>query len=162
MHKFRTGLSFLYDRYDEDYKVQEYLRVETVPGVFAEYTFTPNDKFSAVAGLRADHNSLSGFFVTPRLNLQYEPVKGTTIRASVGRGQRTANICREQQRIRKFKAGHCYGYGGGKWIRVRSRSGMEQRTVVIRNSDCLGMMRYWPLIFSAMILPTRWWWIWKM
>ncbi len=99
MHKFRTGLSFLYDRYDEDYKVRNYLRVETVPGVFAEYTFTANDKFSAVAGLRADHNSLSGFFVTPRLNLRYEPVKGTTIRASIGRGQRTANIFAENSSV---------------------------------------------------------------
>lgn len=99
MHKFRTGLSFLYDRYDEDYKVRNYLRVETVPGIFGEYTFTPNDKFSAVLGLRADHNSLSGFFVTPRLNLRYEPVKGTTIRASIGRGQRTANIFAENSSV---------------------------------------------------------------
>lgn len=99
IHKFRAGLSFLYDRYDEDYKVQNYLRVETVPGVFGEYTFTPNDKFSAVIGLRADHNSVAGFFVTPRLNLRYEPVKGTTIRASVGRGQRTANIFAENSSV---------------------------------------------------------------
>lgn len=99
IHKFRAGLSFLYDRYDEDYKVRNYLRVETVPGIFGEYTFTPNDKFSAVAGLRADHNSLSGFFITPRLNLRYEPVKGTTIRASIGRGQRTANIFAENSSV---------------------------------------------------------------
>ncbi len=99
MHKFRAGLSFLYDRYDEEYKVRNYLRVETVPGVFGEYTFTPNDKFSAVVGLRADHNSLSGFFVTPRLNLRYEPVKGTVIRASIGRGQRTANIFAENSSV---------------------------------------------------------------
>lgn len=99
MHKFRAGLSFLYDRYDEDFKARNYLRVETVPGIFGEYTFTPNDKFSAVLGLRADHNSLSGFFVTPRLNLRYEPVKGTIIRASVGRGQRTANIFAENSSV---------------------------------------------------------------
>lgn len=95
IHKFRTGISFLYDRYDEDFKGVNYKRNEIVPGVFGEYTFTPNDKFSAIVGLRADHNSLSGFFVTPRLNLRYEPVSGTTIRASVGRGQRTANIFAE-------------------------------------------------------------------
>lgn len=95
IHKFRTGLSFLYDNYDELYKVRTYKRIEVVPGIFAEYTFTPNEKFSAVVGLRADHNSLYGFFVTPRLNIRYEPVKGTTIRASVGRGQRTANIFAE-------------------------------------------------------------------
>jgi outer membrane receptor for ferrienterochelin and colicins len=94
-HKFRTGISFLYDKYDENFKAIRYRRNEIVPGVFGEYTFTPNEKFSAIVGLRADHNNLFGFFVTPRLNLRYEPVKGTTIRASAGRGQRTANIFAE-------------------------------------------------------------------
>ena len=95
VHKFRTGISFLYDRYDEHFKAVPYKRTEIVPGVFGEYTFTPNEQFSAVVGLRADHNNLFGFFVTPRLNMRYEPVKGTTIRASLGRGQRTANIFAE-------------------------------------------------------------------
>jgi outer membrane receptor for ferrienterochelin and colicin len=95
IHKFRTGISFLYDKYDEDFKTVRYRRNEIVPGVFGEYTFTPNEKFSAIVGLRADHNNLFGFFVTPRLNLRYEPIKGTTIRVSGGRGQRTANIFTE-------------------------------------------------------------------
>ncbi len=99
VHKFRTGLSFLYDKYNENFKIDNYKRTETVPGAFVEYTFTPNEKFSAVAGLRADHNSLFGFFVTPRLNIRYEPVKGTTIRASAGRGQRTANIFAENTSV---------------------------------------------------------------
>ena len=99
MHKFRAGASFLYDRYDELYNLARYKRTEVVPGIFGEYTFTPNTKFSAVVGLRADHNSLSGFFVTPRLNIRYEPVAGTTIRASFGRGQRTANIFAENTSV---------------------------------------------------------------
>ena len=95
VHKFRTGISFLYDKYNEDFKAIQYKRNEIVPGIFGEYTFTPNEKFSAIVGLRGDHNNLFGFFVTPRLNMRYEPVKGTTIRASAGRGQRTANIFAE-------------------------------------------------------------------
>ena len=95
IHKFRTGISFLYDKYNEDLKTANYKRTETVPGAFFEYTFTPNTKFSAIAGIRGDHNSLFGFFATPRLHLRYEPVKGTTIRVSAGRGQRTANIFAE-------------------------------------------------------------------
>ena len=39
-----------------------------------------------VAGIREDHNSLYGWFTTPRLNVRYEPVKGTIIRASVRQG----------------------------------------------------------------------------
>lgn len=99
IHKFRAGLSFLYDNYDEDFKATTYKRTEIVPGAFGEYTFTPNTKFSAIVGLRADNNSLFGFFITPRLNLRYEPVKGTIIRGSIGRGQRTANIFAENSSV---------------------------------------------------------------
>lgn len=94
-HKFRTGLSLAADKYDELYRTQSFQRNEVVPGAFFEYTFTPGEKFSAVAGLRADRNNLFGWFATPRLNLRYEPVHGTTIRFNAGRGQRTANIFAE-------------------------------------------------------------------
>lgn len=95
IHKFRAGASFLYDRYNEDLNLNNYKRTETVPGVFGEYTYTPNAKFNAVVGLRFDYSNLFGFFVTPRINARYEPVKGTIIRLSAGRGQRTANIFAE-------------------------------------------------------------------
>jgi outer membrane receptor for ferrienterochelin and colicin len=45
-----------------------------VPGAFFEYTFTPNEKWSMVAGLRGDNNNLFGDFITPRLNIRYEPI----------------------------------------------------------------------------------------
>lgn len=98
-HKFKTGLSFLYDKYNEDFNQQNYKRTEVVPGAFFEYNYKPIDKFDVVAGIRADHNSLYGFFVSPRLNVRYEPVKGTTIRLSAGRGQRTANIFAENNSV---------------------------------------------------------------
>mgnify|MGYP002072654091 FL=1 len=98
-HKFRTGFSFLYDKYDEWYKLDRFRRTEVVPGAFFEYTFTHTDKFTLVAGLRGDHNSLFGFFATPRIHVRYEPVKGTTIRVSAGRGQRTANIFAENNSV---------------------------------------------------------------
>jgi outer membrane receptor for ferrienterochelin and colicins len=94
-HKYRAGLSFITDKYSEMYSTQEFNRTEAVPGAFLEYTYTWKESFNIVAGIRADHNSIFGWFLTPRLNLRYEPVKGTTIRASVGRGQRTANIFAE-------------------------------------------------------------------
>ena len=98
-HKFRTGLSFVSDKYNEDFSLVNYKRTETVPGVFFEYTFTPVEKFNIVAGLRADDNSLYGWFATPRIHVRYEPVKGTTIRLSAGRGQRTANIFAENTSV---------------------------------------------------------------
>ena len=99
MHKFRTGLSFISDGYNELFKTTRFTRTENVPGGFFEYTFTPVDKFSVVAGIRGDYNSVFGFFATPRLHLRYEPVKGTTIRLSAGRGQRTANIFAENNSV---------------------------------------------------------------
>ncbi|MEO6681245.1 MAG: TonB-dependent receptor [Ginsengibacter sp.] len=94
-HKFRTGLSINADDYYEFYKDHSYTRREYVPGAFFEYTYTMNEKLSAVAGMRADHNSLYGWFGTPRLNVRYEPWSGTVMRLSAGRGQRTANIYAE-------------------------------------------------------------------
>lgn len=98
-HKFRTGMSFLSDNYNEQFNNVRFKRQEAVPGAFFEYTFTPVEKFNVVAGMRADHNSLFGWFATPRLHIRYEPVKGTTIRVSAGRGQRTANIFAENNSV---------------------------------------------------------------
>jgi outer membrane receptor for ferrienterochelin and colicin/copper chaperone CopZ len=98
-HKFRTGLSFVYDKYNEDFKANNYKRTEAVPGAFFEYTYSPSDKFDVVAGIREDRNNLYGWFTTPRLNVRYEPVKGTIIRASLGRGQRTSNIFAENNGV---------------------------------------------------------------
>jgi hypothetical protein len=98
-HNFRAGISFLYDGYNENYNLTYFNRKETVPGAFFEYTYTASDKFIVVAGLRADHNSLYGAFVTPRLHVKYDPFKGTSIRLSAGRGQRTANIFAENMAV---------------------------------------------------------------
>lgn len=98
-HKFRTGLSFVGDNYDETYRLTRYYRTENVPGAFFEYTFSSSEKFDLIAGIRADHNSLFGFFVTPRLHMKYQPAKGTVIRMGTGRGQRTANIFSENTSV---------------------------------------------------------------
>ncbi|MGN6164119.1 MAG: TonB-dependent receptor domain-containing protein [Flavisolibacter sp.] len=117
-HKFKTGISFLYDNYKERLNVTPYNRTEVVPGAFAEYTFTPSEKLDVVAGLRADNNSLYGWFATPRLNIRYALFSHTTIRLNAGRGQRTANIFAEnigvlvssrQINIINAQAGKAYG-----------------------------------------------------
>ena len=98
-HKFKTGLSFSNDNYKEQFNATDYTRKEVVPGAFFEYSYNYEEKFNVVAGIRADHNSLFGWFATPRLNLRYQPVTGTTIRMGVGRGQRTANIFAENNSV---------------------------------------------------------------
>ena len=98
-HKFKTGLSFSNDDYNEQFNSSNYQRKEAVPGSFFEYSYNYEEKFSLVAGMRADHNNLFGWFVTPRFNLRYQPVNGTTIRAAIGRGQRTANVFAENNSV---------------------------------------------------------------
>ncbi len=94
-HKYRTGISAQADYYAENYLATRYTRKEIVPGAFFEYTYSPSHEFDVVAGIRADYNSLYGWFATPRLHARYQPVTNTTLRISAGRGQRTANIFAE-------------------------------------------------------------------
>src|SRR5690606_33313167 len=56
----------------------------------------PDDKFSAVLGMRVDHNSIYGILYTPRLHLRYAPVEGTVFRATAGQGMRTPMPIAEQ------------------------------------------------------------------
>lgn len=95
-NKFKTGASFLYDKFDEDYLTQNYQRTETVPGVFFEYTLT-GLKYTLVAGARADFHNLAGTQFTPRLNFKYDIAPKTILRLSAGRGFRTANVFAESQ-----------------------------------------------------------------
>lgn len=98
-HRFRTGLSLTDDHYNEYFNGKNYRRNEVVPGGFFEYTFSPSTRFGLVAGIREDHNNLYGWFFTPRLNVRYQPFTHTTVRLSVGRGERTADIFAENNGI---------------------------------------------------------------
>lgn len=97
-NKFKAGLSFTYDQYDEYIIDSSVARKENSIGAFFEYTYDNGDNFSLVAGLRADTHNILGNFLTPRLHLRYNPWEGSVFRASVGRGKRSANIFTENQR----------------------------------------------------------------
>lgn len=94
-HKFRTGMSLYSDRYDESVEAVNYARTEIVPGAFFEYTWTPTEDVTILAGLRGDYNSIYGFQITPRLHTRWSVDEETTVRATVGKGFRTANIFSE-------------------------------------------------------------------
>ncbi|OWK99188.1 TonB-dependent receptor [Kaistella haifensis DSM 19056] len=95
-HKYKTGASFLYDDFDENYLTQNFKRTETVPGLFFEYTLT-GLKYTLVAGARTDFHNLAGTQFTPRLNFKYDISPKTILRLSAGKGFRTANIFAENQ-----------------------------------------------------------------
>ncbi len=94
-HKYRTGLSVQYDDFDETLDTANFSRTEVVPGAYFEYTFSYFEDFALVAGMRGDYHNYYGFFATPRLHLRYEMKEGMVLRASGGRGQRTANVIAE-------------------------------------------------------------------
>ena len=89
-HQYVTGLSFRYDDYEEVLSPEVFAFREIVPGAFFEYTYKPDEKFTLVAGVRADQHNLYGFLFNPRLHLRYAPADETVFRASVGKGMRTA------------------------------------------------------------------------
>jgi outer membrane receptor for ferrienterochelin and colicin len=98
-HKIKLGSSYLLDDYAESFNDSVYTRTESVPGVFAEYTFTHAENVSVVAGVREDYHNIHGLQFTPRLHVRYSPVKNTTIRLSGGRGFRSANVIVENQSV---------------------------------------------------------------
>jgi len=96
-HKFRTGLNILYDYVEETLHAdlhRAFNRKEILAGGFFEYTLN-SGRSTLVTGIRADHNSLFGNFITPRLHYKFQITEKTAFRLSGGRGQRTANIIEE-------------------------------------------------------------------
>lgn len=97
--KFKTGINFTYDRYNELVNTTNYKRKENSLGVFFEYAFDNLEDFSLTAGVRVDIHNLLGTFITPRLHLRYAPWENGVFRASAGRGKRSANIFAENQQL---------------------------------------------------------------
>ena len=98
-NKFKTGINFTHDTFEELVNVNNYNRKETSFGAFFEYAYDNLDDFSFTAGLRVDNHNLLGTFVTPRLHLRYAPWEDSVFRASFGRGKRSANIFAENQQL---------------------------------------------------------------
>lgn len=97
LHTIKTGASYMLDDYDETYSPNTafdsvFTRTESVPGLFAEYTYNDEEKYSAVVGMRGDMHNLYGLFLSPRLHLKYNFLPLSAIRLSAGRGYRRPNV----------------------------------------------------------------------
>jgi outer membrane cobalamin receptor len=90
-HKINTGIDFLNDNFNQHRNDTIIDRNESVPGIFGEYIYSTK-KLTIISGLRFDHNSLYGSLFTPRFHIKYGISENATIRASAGRGFRTANV----------------------------------------------------------------------
>lgn len=98
-HKFTLGASTMMDFYNEaflrtvhGFKAQMLGKTTMAnAGVFGEYTYHYEEKFSAIAGIREDWYYGAGFKFSPRLTLKYNPIEQVVIRANAGRGLRYSN-----------------------------------------------------------------------
>lgn len=98
-NKFKTGISFAYDGYDEVVTATDYSREDSSVGAFIEYSYENLEKVSLTAGLRVDNHNRLGTFVTPRFHIRYTPWEKGSLRGSFGRGKRAANIFAENQQL---------------------------------------------------------------
>ena len=94
-NRITIGSSFQAEQSEEMLVTQDFTRNEYVPGIFGEYTYSKNEKFDLVFGLRMDHHNNFGLFITPRFHARYALSTSTVFRASIGRGQRTNNVIAE-------------------------------------------------------------------
>lgn len=102
-HSLSTGLSFNYDGYDQHYRLTNDSKrnptnafvKESVLGAYIQYTFNLNDKLILMGGLRGDHSSKYGFFITPRAHVKYNPNEYVHLRLSAGKGYRTNHVLAE-------------------------------------------------------------------
>ena len=97
-HSLSAGLSLNHDDIEDEAgyttttegrRTEPWHDHETTPGVYAQYTLNLGSKLTAMAGLRADHSSRYGYFVTPRVHVKYAPADLLTLRLSAGKGYRS-------------------------------------------------------------------------
>ncbi|GAB3643702.1 TonB-dependent receptor plug domain-containing protein [Spirosoma arcticum] len=94
-HAYKAGVSYLLDDYREQLGTLQTSRTESVPGVFAEYTYIHPEKVTIVLGGRFDYHNLFGPQWTPRAHLKYDISPNLSLRASAGRGFRVPNFLAE-------------------------------------------------------------------
>ncbi|MBD5261301.1 MAG: TonB-dependent receptor [Bacteroides sp.] len=92
-----AGLSFNHDSFRQHLRRVNDATLPLTPlkenentfGGYAQYTWKPSERLTAMAGIRGDYSSLYGWFATPRCNIRYTPTGSLNLRASVGKGYRT-------------------------------------------------------------------------
>lgn len=100
-HKLSTGINVNYDRYVQrgnvvDTYCPQWRDVdESVAGVYAEYTWSPAERFTFMAGIRGDYSSLYHWFATPRMHFKYNATSWLSLRGTIGKGYRTTWVLPE-------------------------------------------------------------------
>ena len=98
-NKLKLGVGYTYDRYSEKLaggeKTYAQSRTEQTPHAFAEYNFSGVKNLNILTGIRLEYSTLYGAQIVPRANVKYNFDENTVVRASAGRGVRTASVLPE-------------------------------------------------------------------
>ena len=90
-HKIKTGISGVYIDMKQHQDTLTSDRIELVPGVFGEYTYT-GARLTTVLGARLDYHNLYGIQFSPRLHAKYTLTEKTDLRFTAGKGWRVPNF----------------------------------------------------------------------
>ena len=95
-HRFSTGINYKQNNTEEHIQTETIdsnsVKQEIVPGAYFEYTYSPNNIFTFMAGIRGDYHNQFGFFATPRAHVKYNLTEDDVVRVSAGLGYRTAHV----------------------------------------------------------------------
>ena len=145
VHSISSGLSMNYDGFDENLLFHRergvFNRSETVTGAYLQYTLNLEDKFILLAGVRADYSSVYNFFLTPRIHLKYNPFSWLNLRASAGKGYRTANILAENNFL----------FASSRKLDIASNLDQEEAW-----NTGLNLAFYIPLFGKELTINTEW------
>ena len=104
-HNLSLGLSLHHDNYGQKLQLSQSLQgeeqyllgvpVETVSGVYAQYTFSAGSRLTVMPGIRWDYSSEYHGFFTPRVHVKFAPSSLLTLRLSAGKGYRSPHAMAE-------------------------------------------------------------------
>lgn len=101
-HNLAVGASLNHDRYKEYFDGttislphNQSSDSETTTGIYAQYTFSPDNRLTIMPGVRYDYSNRYGGFVTPRLHIKFSPSNRFSLRASAGKGYRSPHALAE-------------------------------------------------------------------
>lgn len=154
IHGLSAGLSVNYDRFDQRFRLANDLSVtpatqiekETVPGMYAQYTFDWNKSVILMAGLRYDYSTLYGSMLTPRVHAKWNIIDEiVSIHASAGRGYRSPHPLADNHFLMASSRNIIIG------------SDLRQETAMNYGGGVAGSVRIFdrPLNYSAEFYYTR-------
>ena len=98
-HKFTAGISVVQDNYEEVLNDLVLDHHDFVPGLFFQYAYTLNERFTFLSGIRGDYFDGHGLKITPRFHFRWGIDDHSTLRLSAGRGIRKPLIIAENLQV---------------------------------------------------------------